>query len=116
MKKLNIWDFLDNMVVGRDKNPIQTRDFLWKIANYRDENGFKNQVIDYLASQQTKINGHLVAPIVLNTKGETGYNPLGNKAGDDVNIYMTQEEVETFNKNFTQKDYKEINRFAMFGK
>ena len=93
----------------------------WTFSRFKNEvtvrstSNYKDQVLNYHVSHQTKINGHFVAPIIITRRGKTGYIPLTNGNGDPINIYMTKEEVDTFNQNFTEKDYDQINHYSLFG-
>jgi len=120
MKKYeNTFDFIKDMKIGKKDNSLSTSDFLWKFANYRfngiDKEDYKGYVLDYMITKQTRLNGLLVAPIVMNKKGSKGYFGIINGNSDDIEIMMTKEEVDIFNYNFADKDYEKINRFAVLG-
>jgi len=114
-KKGDTFSFVKDMVVAKKDNYPLTDDVLWKLANYRDSHPiWKDCVIDYNMEEQQeyKISDKKfcwVAPIFFHHRGQNGYSPLKDGMGERIKILMTQEEVDIFNENFTEKDYKEIN-------
>tara|TARA_R100001460_G_scaffold45694_2_gene82955 strand:+ start:340 stop:771 length:432 start_codon:yes stop_codon:yes gene_type:complete len=115
--KGDTFSFVKDMVVPKTDNHGLTSDFLWKIANYRnaEDDMWVDSVIDWnirsAFDYKRKSDGKVfrVSPIYLHHKGENGFTPLKDGAGDDIKILMTKEEVEIFNENFTDPDYKDIN-------
>ena len=105
----NTDDFIDGLTIKHED--VSDYAYLWKLSTNKDD-----VVIDYLSSKQTKIDGHLVAPIVICTEGLRGYHYPEYGDGSLRTIYMTKSEVDTFNENFTRQDHKAIRRFARLGR
>lgn len=116
-KKGDTFSFVKNMAVDKFDNDWLTEDFLWKVANYRDcsDRMWVDSVIDFNCLEardyKRKTDGKVfeVSPVYLHHKGRNGYTPLKDGAGNKIEILMTKEEVDIFNQNFTDKDYKDIN-------
>ncbi len=116
-KKGDTFSFVKDMAVIESDNHWLTSDLLWKIASYRKtkDNMWVDSVIDFndleARDYKRKSDGKVfeVSPVNLHHKGRNGYTPLKDGAGDKIEILMTKEEVDIFNQNFTEKDYKDIN-------
>ena len=73
-------DFIDDLTIKHhcSMKHENVGMYLWNIAINRNKSdgedtslSYADVVIDYLSSKQTKLHGHLVAPIVLCTRGMT---------------------------------------------